>query len=778
MQEDNGKRVLFTKGNTSIEPLNVLNQAIRTTQAEINQSEKRTNQTISDVNKIINSTFQIYSTGQEVRTGLNKQALLSASTDLQKKQIDYQNLVAQGGLIDSENISFQEKLAKKRQAYNNLQLQIAENKQLLEGQKGIFQSILGTEENYNQALSDFDNQSQNILNSAGRELSFEAKQAEIAVSIENLNAIINSVNTSNNNNQIDNIRNTAVKNLNEFEKNGYITPAEKEKTLNNLSKQINNRKVDVFINNIQDRLFKGEDFTTLKKEVINVYDLTTQGKVFNEFYGNNKKLAQADQIENETKLRNFANNLTKQILQQQAEKIVFDVPYNASTEDILATAKEMGFAENQENILNQIKQRNNFTNADFEEQKLSYDIQKGFLPTTADPSNPQIIAEYQLKNGVPYKSSLTTKNIDIFKNGYKEIGLPKTKKTNGQEIQLSNQEQLKEWYSNQYLKLGSADAIAKEAHYHLPKETAIIFESIAEGNRKWEEYGDIIEKVIVAENLGKFAIADNNKLDNEALIDFKKTNKGKYLEATNQFSELNKQAKAYRKMAEGTGKDIDDLVAKIEGDTDYVVTSNKQIKFNKQEQSGDILEGKINSILANPDIYFNLTNEYKINIDDILKAETTTKGVVSFYIYPSNGSPKYSIADYKFENLPQIPQEEINKINIDKITLESAKQELKSRNQRTEDLQNLKQNLLNPDFYNSGLDVKKEKAKAISKVEEKKALANKTIEFSKKAGTKISEIATEIGKAYKGEIPNPTSAALQTTKKSIKELETIVEKNK
>lgn len=776
MQEESGRRALFTKNQPSITPSDVANQVIRTGNAEINQIERETKQSTKDVDTIVNSTLGLYKTGQSISTELNRRSLQSAQTELTKNTIEYENQVMSGGLIDRENIPFEQKMLKKQEAYNALQLSVKQNKEILEGRKGLFQKILGTEDAYNSSLAEFDTKSQKALNLADRNLTNEARQAEIEFSIQNTTDIIKSINNANSTKQVNLIAGTANESINELERNGYITKGQAQKFRSNVSQVSNDRNVDVFLNNIQDRLYRGDNPIELLNQVKNIYEGTRDGKVFNESYGGYEAISQQNRVGNETKIRDFYNGLQKQIIDMESKGIIYNLPYNVSTDEALSQVPQVGKSD----ALKAIQSRNDPTNADFEANKLTLQRNRGQINPTINPNDPRVISSFQIENGVGYKSSFTTQNAKIFKTGAEEIGIPRNKIVNGEALPVSNVEQYRDWYSSQYLKLGGTGQIEKESSYHLPKEMHLLNKALGSG-RKLEEFADVIDKVIVAKNLGKFAVKEDDKLDKDALSDYLKTDEGKFLESTGQLAEAQSRAKAYRNISEGIGEsNIRKTAERFAGDNDYILTNQKIVEFDRTQYSKSQIEGGINAVFANSKQYLNLQNKFNVSTDDIIKAETTQRGIVDFYVYPANGNPKFSIGSYAFENLPKpLTSQEQAMIDEKNLNLKLAKQELESR----KDWDNIKENLSSPQYYiekikelNDKAEISKTK-KSQRESDERGRLIDTVLPEAKERTLKLVDKGKGIISKVRNS-GNQKNPIYKTRKASNEELERIIEENK
>jgi polyhydroxyalkanoate synthesis regulator phasin len=259
MEEQGGRRQFFTTGGVNVEATaeKVSNQLIQTTNAQVNQIERKSQQRRADRDAIVRGATSIFQTGQAVKQQADKRALLSAQTELEKVKLEYENQVSEGGLIDKENIPYERKLAKKNEAYNNLKLKLAAIKNTLGQQKNLLSKILGTEKDFESALANYDNEATNLLNQADRMLVAEAKRADKAVAVGNTKSIIESVSNANNWGQVDKITKTAINSLDNLVKQGYLTKAEQDQALNDLTSQVNNRKVDIDINNLQDLAVRG-----------------------------------------------------------------------------------------------------------------------------------------------------------------------------------------------------------------------------------------------------------------------------------------------------------------------------------------------------------------------------------------------------------------------------------------------------------------------------------------------------------------------------------------
>jgi hypothetical protein len=346
MEEQGGRRQLFTTGGVNVEATaeKVSNQLIQTTNAQVNQIERKSQQRRADRDAIVQGATSIFQTGQAVKQQADKRALLSAQTELEKVKLEYENQVSEGGLIDKENIPYEQKLAKKNEAYNNLKLKLAAIKNTLGQQKNLLSKILGTEKDFESALANYDNEATNLLNQADRMLVAEAKRADKAVAVGNTKSIIESVSNANNWGQVDKITKTAINSLDNLVKQGYLTKAEQDQALNDLTSQVNNRKVDIDINNLQDLAVRGLT-EEAEQRAVQYYESLRTKKRYQDKYGAN---TQVNQIENETKLRNFILGLQKANTEKKAQIVLGDIDLSRPATDNIKIVNERVVGQPQE----------------------------------------------------------------------------------------------------------------------------------------------------------------------------------------------------------------------------------------------------------------------------------------------------------------------------------------------------------------------------------------------------------------------------------------------
>lgn len=599
MQDQEGRRALFVRGEKNATPANVINQALRTSNAEINKIERDKEQQINDISRGIKSVLDIYSTGKYVRNEINQANLLSAQTELTKNQIEYENLVSSGGVIDNENIPLMEKITKKQQAFNNLQLSTQQSKQILENKKGIFQAILGTEDAYNQALAKFDNGVQETLNVAQRQLTQEVKQTEIAISKQNAQAIFNSVNTANSRQGVDKIRDLSIRTIFDLERNGYITSAESENALNDLSKNINNRNVDIDINNAMHLASMG-----LPNEAMNLlqtqYSKARSGKDYVEFYGQNKELAQANRIENETRLRNAYFSLQGQINSQKADIILNNLDYSRPAIENINLIDKATASEPQaikDKALSTFKETQKLYNdkpADFlynrnpnasVNEVQNWLNSQGLGDKSAVASNSQIVSS--MKSDFSNLGNLTTEKnqtpsirdqFEIIYQGYLEKFIP-VSQTTGQEITIQRDERMSQ----------GEKLFAKEVKIH---GEGVDYMLLQARNNEDEDFLSELINIRVQKNSPKGLV---NKKETPTKIK-------DYLSSAHQGLqyEKNKDPELYKKLQGGilevsnvTGQSINEVVDKVYKNNDFIINEKTNVKIDTTKYNKSDINSRI-----------------------------------------------------------------------------------------------------------------------------------------------------------------------------------------
>lgn len=642
MQEDNGRRALFVKGEQSITPGQVVNQVIRTGQAEVAQIGRKAQQEIQDIKDIIGSVESGYKSLQTISNVSNERALLSAQTALDRQKIEYTNLVAPGGIIDNENISYEEKNVKKQQAYNDLQTSIQQSKELLQSKRGIFQQILGTEASYNNALANFDNKSQEILNDAQRQINAQRKELDVRLSLENTSAIISSITNANDVTQIDNIRETAVQSIIALEQKGYITPADREKSLNDLSRNINNRKVDVDINYAKYLMSVGasnEAYSFLGRQ----YQLAREGKAYNEYYGGNKELIQSSRVENETKLLNAFNSLQKMQGQQTANNLLSNYNIDKSASQNLIDIRN----SNEYKALDDTQKKFVEENISKQANKYEKDPLSWFVENNPNATYEQR-QEWLNAKGYGSKTALMPAEASIMKNSFANFG------TNvNREITLDAE--FDNLIADTKQIIQNDDGLIKEAKANLNGLEMLAVETYLTKGKA--DALPLINLLSTAnKNNGKLPILLTEDQIVEQSKNYYNTERGQY-EFRRNPAVANKQGKAYAEIANYTKTTINDNVDRYNDTTiTYYNTATKSIKFDNTRYDFVDIDDGINAILQEPDKFFDLSELDYIEKIDLrgeigngnLKAWSNDSDEIIFSIKSKGGS----ISDVPLRRVP------------------------------------------------------------------------------------------------------------------------------
>lgn len=657
MQEDTGSgRAFFIQGSGGIAPSSVASQVVSTGVAQVNQVERQKRQKMEDLQTIRDSALQIMKTGQEEQEKANQRNLLSASTTIDKLKIDYQNQVAEGGLIDRQNIPFNEKLRLKQEALDKLTSGLNETKTYLESNKGVLQSILGTEQAYTRSLDIIQNQTQQALNEAQNNIIAEAQRMEKTTTIENLKNISSSITNANTEKQANNIATLSVQRINEAEKQGIITPAEATVLRNNLSNSFNNRAVDIRLNNAWDKVARG-DIEGARKDIEIAYDLTRKGKAFNTSFSEDGSYV-ADQVGNETKLRNFLLELDRMETTRKVEIVLDDIdhsrPSNQNIDFIKEKTKNLPievqnkalekFAKDQKtynkNPSDLLFQKN--PNATIS-QAQNWLIAQGLGDKSAIATNSQLAngmkSDFSNLGNITTADDKTPKSRDQFELMYEGyLGKftappPEDKEETGIE-------------ANERQKRGQ-ELFAKEVKIH---GEGIDYMLIQARNNNDEDFLNELINIRVAKNSPK-GLPIDKKFKEEDFIS--SSHKGlQYLK--------NQDPALYEKMKNGilevanyTGQSVNDVVDKIYKNNDFITNGNINVKIDKTQYNKSDINSRITIAKRNALQIFgdkkNIIGKY--DLAENLFVESNEDGSLNFTLIDQKGNVDY-LGTLSIDDLP------------------------------------------------------------------------------------------------------------------------------
>ena len=657
MREDTGSgRVFFVEGQSNITPSSVANQVVSTGMAQVNQVERQKRQKMEDLQTIRDSALQIMKTSQTEQEKANQRNLLSASTTIDKLKIDYQNQVAEGGLIDRQNISFNEKLKLKQEALDKLTAGLNDTKTRLEGNKGVLQSLLGTEEAYNRSLAILQNQTQETLNEAQKSIIAEAQRMEKITTIENLKNISSSVSNANTKAQANNIATLSMQRIDEAEKQGIITPAEGTILRNNLSNSFNNRAVDIDLNNAYDLIAKG-DINGARNFIEGQYNLIRNGKAYNYSFSKDGSYV-ADRTGNETKLRNFLLELDRMETTRKVEIVLDDIdhsrPSNQNIDFIKEKTKNLPievqnkalekFAKDQKtynkNPSDLLFQKN--PNATINETQ-NWLIAQGLGDKSAIATDSQLAngmkSDFSNLGNITTADDKTPKSRDQFELMYEgylgKFTAPPPEDKEETEIE-----------ANERQKRGQ-ELFAKEVKIH---GEGIDYMLIQARNNNDEDFLNELINIRVAKNSPKGLPIDKKFKEKDFISS---SHKGlQYLK--------NQDPALYEKMKNGilevanyTGQSVNDVVDKIYKNNDFITNGNINVKIDKTQYNKSDINSRITIAKRNALQIFgdkkNIIGKY--DLAENLFVESNEDGSLNFTLIDQKGNVDY-LGTLSIDDLP------------------------------------------------------------------------------------------------------------------------------
>lgn len=325
MQEDTsgGKRqqIVGLGSEETLSNLEKLSSALQQeANAKINKAQNDANQKIQTQESVKNFAL----TGAKI---LNKKAdeaqknMLSAlEIESDKRALEVQNQIADGGEIDKMEISQEEKMQKKLQAIQSYTA--IEELQLEADFSGGFLGKFASDKTklsfYKQDKANkLQQQKQaferSIENSYQKQLTSQTKN--------NLKQMIVDMGKANDENTLYSTLDITINSIEKAYDSGYIDNIEREQYTALARSEADDKAIDVIINNARDLVLRGRLVEALSN-LENTYETLRQG---NDYLNSN------DRIANETKVRNEIQGISKKLDEGYIENLLSTVDYSRSS---------------------------------------------------------------------------------------------------------------------------------------------------------------------------------------------------------------------------------------------------------------------------------------------------------------------------------------------------------------------------------------------------------------------------------------------------------------
>lgn len=596
MRDDGRRRQGFSSIGQEQTSQGLQNQLLNTATAENRQDAEGTAQKIRDINTITESAGSIFNSVRSIDRTRKSNALNSQKLSNQNANLDWQNKVAQGGLIDQARVSETEKLVLKREAGKEYIASLKANKKALEKDSGFLTSVLGNEASYNNAIAEFDLEIEEKQGEIDRQNENEFKKYNQKQTVSEIQNTISRIGSANKQSEIDTITDIVQKDILDAVSQNLLSETDAEVLINKTLSDADDRKLDVFINNLNDELFAGGNIEEIRSVAVEQYEALRNQEILQ----NSNK-----QIENETKLRNLILQYNKAYQDEAVTSTVASSinPFDNLTDNIKRLEQQPAYKE--ASIQEQARMQNEITKQDEE-----------FLQSPADWINkyqgfqePWERQQFLRQNNAGFLPATTKDEQKIMLRPFEQIGT--------QESDLTFTEQFDQVIadvSDLFFK-GSQESLLKELKLS-SKDSLVPLALELSIQGKNEEVTELMN-ALTEKNKNGGKLPTGKKIlssEQERAIknDYYTTKRGQY-EYFTDFTNSEKEANTFTQLSnfEDSAK-IDDVIKKY--DTfDYLVSDKKAIKYDAEEYSGTALNSGLTKIFRNPEKY----NKFLREIDSI-----------------------------------------------------------------------------------------------------------------------------------------------------------------
>ena len=657
---ENQGRVLFKNPSARTTPEAVANQVLSTGRAEVDQIQRGGAEKQKQINDILNGINTLAKGSIQIQEKQNAKTIQSIDSAREISALNVQNEFLN---IDKLNIPIQEKFAKKQEVINNFKLNGLQTQQALQQNKGMWQKILGTEDDFNLALQGQANKQKKFEMSLDESMVAEAQKTETELTKQNIGNAIKSMQNAGTENGILNAKNVALNNINQAFQSGKISEAEVLNYRTQALQNADNRKVKVAINEAMDKALINGDFDTAVNDLSVAYNEVMQ----KEGYNKSRFANISDRPGSATEIRNavfqLQKEVEKEVVTKKAEITLDNIDYTKSFIENLATVEEKTKDEPQE-IKDKAKKMLDENQKKFEKNPIdffqnpnaTYKAKNEWLQSKGVGEKTAFSSNSQIANGIKFDfnriGNLTTNND---KNS-----------TPRQEFETIYEKYLEQMDNNQLF-------LSKEIKIHGEGLDYMMTQARINGDE------DFLNELIATKVQKNSPQGLRNTKNN--------------LNKTKDFISSNEKALKYEKVKDPAGyekikagildysnyldKSIGDTVKKLYKDKDFITDGKNDIKidltkYDKQEVISGIKKVKNNAL----QIFGNKKNIIgKYDLAENLYTYDDEIGNIYFMLKDQKGNQNF-LGTMKIEDLPTSeyinPYENLpNKIETKQDTLET-----------------------------------------------------------------------------------------------------------